>query len=84
MSSKAKSRRNPGGLQGFLTKSGRKIRRQDVCGEILNRLLNMRLLFAMQIHDAETQAALADEIKEIDRQIMRMTSNRKTAGGLRF
>ena len=39
MSSKAKSRRNPGGLQGFLTKSGRKIRRQDVCGEILNRLL---------------------------------------------
>ena len=46
--------------------------------------LKMRLLFAMQIHDAETQAALADEIKEIDRQIMRMTSNRKTAGGLRF
>lgn len=39
MSSKAKSRRNPGGLQGFLTKSGRKIRRQDVRGEILNRLL---------------------------------------------
>ncbi|MCI8909587.1 MAG: hypothetical protein HFG09_02810 [Oscillibacter sp.] len=38
LSSKAKSRRNPGGLQGFLTQSGRKICRQDVCGEILNRL----------------------------------------------
>lgn len=46
--------------------------------------LNMRLLFAMQIHDAEMQSALADEIKEIDRQIIRMTSNCKTADGLRF
>ena len=42
----AKSRRNPGGLQGFLTKSGRKIRRQDVCGEILNRLLEVDVIYA--------------------------------------
>ena len=34
----AKSRSNPDGLQGFLTKSGRKIRRQDRRGEMLNRL----------------------------------------------
>lgn len=60
------------------------------CGTTLNDLkeqrysLNMRLLFAMQIHDAEMQAALADEIKEIDGQIAHMTSNCKTADGLRF
>ncbi|MCI8910790.1 MAG: hypothetical protein HFG09_08965, partial [Oscillibacter sp.] len=32
-------RRHPDGWQGFLTQSGRKIRRQDMRGEILNRLL---------------------------------------------
>ena len=37
---KAKIRRHPDGWQGFLTQSGRKIRRQDMRGEILNRLLN--------------------------------------------
>ena len=36
---KAKIRRHPDGWQGFLTQSGRKIRRQDMRGEILNRLL---------------------------------------------
>ena len=35
---KAKIRRHPDGWQGFLTQSGRKIRRQDMRGEILNRL----------------------------------------------
>ena len=35
---KAKIRRHPDGWQGFLTQSGRKIRRQDMCREILNRL----------------------------------------------
>ncbi|MCI8910800.1 MAG: hypothetical protein HFG09_09015, partial [Oscillibacter sp.] len=39
---KAKIRRHPDGWQGFLTQSGRIIRRQDVCGEILNRLLGRR------------------------------------------
>ena len=34
---KAKIRRHPDGWQGFLTQSGRKIRRQDMRGEILNR-----------------------------------------------
>ena len=37
---KAKIRRHPDGWQGFLTQSGRKIRRQDMRGEILNRLLD--------------------------------------------
>ncbi|MCI8910433.1 MAG: hypothetical protein HFG09_07125, partial [Oscillibacter sp.] len=32
-------RRHPDGWQGFLTQSGRIIRRQDMRGEILNRLL---------------------------------------------
>ena len=41
MPGEAKSRSNPDGLQGFLTKSGRKIHRQDVRGEILNRLLEL-------------------------------------------
>ena len=40
MSCKAKIRRHPDGWQGFLTQSGRKIHRQDVRGEILNRLLD--------------------------------------------
>ena len=35
---KAKIHRHPDGWQGFLTQSGRKIRRQDMRGEILNRL----------------------------------------------
>ena len=35
---KAKIRRHPDGWQGFLTLSGRKIRRQDGRGEMLNRL----------------------------------------------
>jgi hypothetical protein len=35
---KAKIRRYPDGWQGFLTQSGRKIRRQDMRREILNRL----------------------------------------------
>ena len=39
MPCKAKIRRHPDGWQGFLTLSGRKIRRQDMRGEILNRLL---------------------------------------------
>ena len=38
LSCKAKIRRHPDGWQGFLTQSGRKIHRQDVRGEILNRL----------------------------------------------
>ena len=41
---KAKSRRNPDGLQGFLTQSGRKICRQGGRGEMLNRLLRQRTL----------------------------------------
>lgn len=59
-------------------------------GTTLNNLkgarysLNMRLLFAMQIHDAEIQAALAEEIREIDEEIARMTSNRGMADHLRF
>ncbi|MCI8910512.1 MAG: hypothetical protein HFG09_07530 [Oscillibacter sp.] len=35
---KAKIRRHPDGWQGFLTQSGRKIRHQDMRGEILNKL----------------------------------------------
>ncbi|MCI8910330.1 MAG: hypothetical protein HFG09_06585, partial [Oscillibacter sp.] len=35
-------RRHPDGWQGFLTQSGRIIRRQDMRGEILNRLLDGR------------------------------------------
>ena len=38
LSCKAKSRRNPDGLLGFLTQSGRKICRQGGRGEMLNRL----------------------------------------------
>ena len=34
----AKKRSNPDGLQGFLAKSGRNIRRQDMRGETVNRL----------------------------------------------
>ncbi len=39
---KAKIRRHPDGWQGFLTRSRRKIRRQDGRGEILNRLLGSK------------------------------------------
>ena len=50
MPSEAKSRSNPDGLQGFLTKSGRKIHRQDARGEILNRLL-VRGVFGEKLFD---------------------------------
>lgn len=46
--------------------------------------LNMRLLFAARLHDTEMQAALADGIEEIDRQIERMVSNRRVAGSPPF
>ena len=57
---KAKIRRHPDGWQGFLTQSGRIIRRQDMRGEILNRLLNK----------------LWQSVKETDRIFKRQMSRR--------
>ena len=56
---KAKIRRHPDGWQGFLTQSGRKIRRQDMRREILNRLLDAAAAFAQQDGAGERSPSLA-------------------------
>ena len=60
---KAKSRRNPDGLQGFLTQSGRKICRQGGRGEMLNRLLDAGLdrVFAFNVMEEVRKGNGVDE-----------------------
>ena len=46
---KAKIRRHPDGWQGFLTQSGRKIRRQDMRGGDIKQALILSLGYLMEI-----------------------------------
>ena len=85
---KAKIRRHPDGWQGFLTQSGRKIRRQDMRGEILNRLLTgrrvpclvLRLLYKPDSDETvETHRGSAQNVPEAVTMYHRVRDLRKNA-----